>query len=79
MTESKRKPLSIKEIYMRTREGMGHTWPVGTFNQGEPIKPDTIEGEYEVLPGKPKRPKRLTPRNPIAQEPNNQSPEVTNG
>jgi len=45
-----------------------------TENRAPDIKQSDF---YYVLPDKP--PKRLTPRNPVAQIPNNLSPEVTNG
>ncbi|OGD97138.1 hypothetical protein A3E71_02945 [Candidatus Curtissbacteria bacterium RIFCSPHIGHO2_12_FULL_42_33] len=77
MTESKRRTLSVEEIFMTIRGDMGHTWPVGTFNQGEPIRPDTIEAKCKVLPDRP--PKRLSSRSPVTRQPDDLTLEVLNG
>ena len=80
MTESKR-PLSVEEIFMKIRGPMGQTWPVGTFNQSE-IRPDAIEGEYEIIEkpeGRLRKVAKSKPRNLISQQPSNPSPEATHG
>ena len=79
MTESKKRPLSVEEIFMRIRGDMGHTWPVGTFNQDAEFNPKTIEGESEVIDDHPDQDQLPRPDNPITRRPDNPSPEVTHG